>query len=177
LRQALQETSFRFRPEEELLKSNWPTEFYQTTVAEVMTTPVEIISAECTVAEAFEFHAICRRGSLPLVGSDGKLVGLITRTDLYRAVLENRDLQAPAMTLSPPHVLTLHSSQSLREVLGLFRRKRLKHAPVVDEAGKPVGMLSYVDIVLAGLKMRQHPVAATVTESPRAPDVGLVKNE
>jgi CBS domain-containing protein len=39
--------------------------------------------------------------------------------------------------------------QSLREAMRVLRRKRIKHAPVVDAAGKPVGMLSYLDIALA----------------------------
>lgn len=163
LREALQETSFRFRPEEELLKSNWPSEFFQIKVCEVMTTPVETIPVESTLAEAFQFHAERRRGSLPLVDREGKISGLLTRTDLYRAVLESRDMQSPAANLAAAHVVTLRGGQTLREVLGTFRRKRLKHAPVVDDAGKPIGMLSYVDMVLAGLKMRQHQSPTTVT--------------
>jgi NADH dehydrogenase len=157
LRQALHETSFRFRPDEELLNAPWPEILLETPVAEIMTTPVETLPVTATLAEAFQLVAERRRGNLPMVDAAGKLVGMLTRTDLYRVVADGRPLGGLASELGSRQITTLCPDQSLREALAVLRRKRIKHAPVVDGAGKPVGMLSYLDVALASVRLVRNP--------------------
>jgi NADH dehydrogenase len=149
LRQALHETSFRFRPEEELTNAAWPEALLNARVCEIMSTPLETIAETASLADVFRTVADRRRGNLPLVDAGGKLCGMVTRTDLYRVVADGRDLNGPASAVATRQVTTLGMEQSLREAMRVLRRKRIKHAPVVDAAGKPVGMLSYLDIALA----------------------------
>jgi NADH dehydrogenase len=154
LRQALQETSFRFRPDEELLNAPWPEALLAAPVATVMSTPVETLPQSGTIADAFHAVAERKRGNLPLVDGDGKLVGMVTRTDLYRVVADGRDLGGPLKDLATRQITTLRPDQPLREALATLRRKRVKHAPVVDDAGRPVGMLSYLDVAVASAGIR-----------------------
>jgi CBS domain-containing protein len=93
-----------------------------------------------------------RRGNLPLVDDDGKLTGMITRTDLYRVVADARSLSGRASEIATRQITTLRADQPLREALRVLRRKRIKHAPVIDSAGKPVGMFSYLDVALASVR-------------------------
>jgi len=151
LRQALHETSFRFLPEEELANAAWPEELLATPVVRIMTTPVDTLSESATIADAFRMLAERRHGNFPLVDSNGRLVGMITRTDLYRAVADGRDLHGPVAAIVTRQIATLRPDQTLREALALFRRKRLKHAPVLDAENRPSGMLSYLDVALAGV--------------------------
>ncbi|MBI3466931.1 MAG: CBS domain-containing protein, partial [Planctomycetes bacterium] len=152
LRQALHETSFRFRPEEELDDAPWPDEFLATPVAQIMTAPVETLADSATIADAFRVVAERRRGNLPLVDATGRLIGMVTRTDLYRVVADGRDLHGTVGDIASRQLTTLRPDQSLREALATLRRKRIKHAPVVDEACRPVGMLSYMDVALASVR-------------------------
>jgi NADH dehydrogenase len=152
LRQALHETSFRFRPEEELTNAAWPEQFLDTPVGQIMSTPLETIAETATLTDAFQLVAERRRGNLPLVNADGKLTGMITRTDLYRVVADGRALSVRASEIATPQVTTLSADQPLREALRVLRRKRIKHAPVLDGAGKPVGMFSYLDVALAAVR-------------------------
>jgi len=117
-----------------------------------MTTPVETVPETASLADVFRAVADRRRGNLPLVSADGKLTGMITRTDLYRVVADGRKLDGPASECATRQVTTLAADQSIREALRVLRRKRIKHAPVVDVAGKPVGMLSYLDVALASVR-------------------------
>jgi IMP dehydrogenase len=156
LRQAFQETSFRFRPDEELLNAPWPEHLLDSPVSAIMTIPVETLPETATLADAFQLVAERRRGNLPLVDAEGKLTGILTRTDLYRVVADGRPLTNLATELATRQITTLRPDQSLREALTVLRRKRVKHAPVIDTAGKPVGMLSYMDIALASVRMDKH---------------------
>jgi CBS domain-containing protein len=152
LRQALKETSFRFRPEEELAKLPWSEKLLAATIDEIMSAPIETLADAGTIADAFRFLAERRRGNIPLVGPDGKLAGIVTRVELYQAVIDNRDLSAPVRDIGVSPVTVLHSGQTVRNALAVLRRKQLKHVPVVDADGRPIGMLSYLDIALAALR-------------------------
>ncbi len=156
LRQALHETSFRFRPDEELTNTTWPEELLDRPVRHIMSTPVETILATSSLAEVFQVVAERRRGNLPLVDIDGKLVGLLTRTDLYRVVADGRDLRRFAYEVASRQITTVQPDQSVRDALSTLRRKQIKHAPVVDAAGRPVGMLSYLDVALASVRIGEN---------------------
>jgi NADH dehydrogenase len=154
IRQALHETSFRFRPVDELDDAPWPDEFLATPVAQVMTAPVETMPANATIADAFRIVAERRRGNLPLVAEDGSITGMVTRTDLYRVVADGLTLDRLVTEIASSEITTLHPSQTVREALSVLRRRRIKHAPVVDAANRPVGMLSYLDVALASVRWK-----------------------
>jgi len=118
-----------------------------------MATPVETLPISATLADAFRAVAAHRRGNLPLVDGDGRLIAMITRTDLYRVVAEGRNLTGPIADVASRQITTLRPDQNVRDAISVLRRKRLKHAPVVDAEGKPAGMLSYLDVALACVQM------------------------
>lgn len=155
LRQALQDTANRFRPpEHDLHVADWPAELLSLPVRDVMSSPVETLPLTATIADAFNFLAEKRRGVIPLIDADGRVTRLLTRTDLYRVVSEKLDLDALAADIASDQLATLSPNVTVEEAMSLLRRRRLKHAPVVDEFGRPVGMLSTIDIALRSLRMR-----------------------
>ncbi len=81
---------------------------------------------------------------------------MVTRTDLYRAVAEGRNLNGPLVDIASRRVNALRPDQTVREALSTLRRRRLKHAPVVDAENRPIGMLSYLDLALASVRMNQQ---------------------
>jgi CBS domain-containing protein len=54
-------------------------------VREVMSTEVVSLGPEATLGEAAELMLTRKIGCLPVTGSDGRLLGLVTETDLLRA--------------------------------------------------------------------------------------------
>ncbi len=151
-RQVLRETSLRFRPEEELGTANWPAELLAAPVNTIMTSPVASLPESGTIADALQLLAETQRGTLPLVDPTGRLAGLVTKTDLYRVIAEGRDFQEGVVRIASQQVVSIRGDETVRDAMGLFRRKRIKHAPVVEADGKLVGMLSYTDLACA--KMR-----------------------
>ncbi len=105
-----------------------------------------------TVAQALAMadSAGARRpGAVLLVDpQSGVLTGLFTDSDLRRLVERDRDgLDRPiaeVMTRSPR---TLPSTALVRDAVHLVQESRTDEIPVVDEAGRPVGVLDVQDLI------------------------------
>src|SRR5262249_26458255 len=84
-----------------------------------------------------------RSGAVMLVDDEGRLSGLFTDSDLAR-LLENRredrlDLPIVAgMTASPKQI---GPDAPLRGAIALLSDHRLSELPVLDDLGRPVGLL------------------------------------
>ena len=97
--------------------------------------------------------AMTRRplGAAAVVAADGALAGLITDGDLRRALTTHDDIRGlcagDAMT---PRPVTIGPEASLGAALELMERRKsqISVLPVVDEAGKALGLLRIHDIYL-----------------------------
>lgn len=113
-----------------------------------------LIDARCTIQQALAQAASAGRrpGALVLIhASTGTLAGIFTDGDLRRLVLASGPgdamLQRPISSVMTKSPRTLHESATLRDAVLLFRQFRQDEAPVVNDAGKPVGMLDVQDLV------------------------------
>ncbi len=74
------------------------------------------------------------------------------------------------MTANP---VSLRESASVADAIELFTRRRISAAPVIDEAGRPVGVLSRTDILVHGRENKSPgssgivPHRSPSAESPR----------
>lgn len=89
-----------------------------------------------------------RPGALLVVDATGALAGIFTDGDLRRLVLRGAEqLDRPigeVMTRSPR---SLNSGALVRDAVRLVREFRSDEIPVVDEAGRPVGLLDVQDLI------------------------------
>lgn len=107
-----------------------------------------------TVADALvRANELGRRpGALLLVDAHGRMTGLFTDGDLRRLVLRAgarapEEMARPireVMTRSP---CTLPSTALVRDAVRLFRERRQDEIPVIDEDGRPVGILDVQDLI------------------------------
>jgi len=94
-------------------------------------------------------HQGRRTGAVMLVDADGKLAGLYTDSDLAR-LFERRaydcfDASVSAvMTKSP---LTIHYGARMEDAVSLMRLHKISELPVIDDDGKPVGLLDVTDLI------------------------------
>ena len=93
-----------------------------------------------------------------LVVSHGKLVGMFSERDLQRRM--SRDLETrlekpgdriamldPVEQIMTPDPYTARSDQELRDVVDMMHRGKFGAVPVVDDAGRPTGILSSIDLL------------------------------
>jgi CBS domain-containing protein len=121
-------------------------------VREFMTPDPELVGPEDEVATACALMVAHKIGCLPVVDGD-RLVGIVTTTDIVGSQISAgltappADLGRVAVALSmksdPPRV-SPHAP--LLEAVGLMVDRDVRHVPVVDEAGRVVGIVSDGDI-------------------------------
>ncbi len=93
-----------------------------------------------------------RAGSASVIDKEGVLIGIFTDGDLRRHLAGKTNLMdkkiKEVMTKSP---VAIKKDKLAAEAFRILRSKKIDEIPVVDERGKPVGLLDVQDILKAGL--------------------------
>ncbi len=118
---------------------------------DIMSSPALTVGEKTPLREAAKMMCENRVGSILIVGSDGKLRGILTERDVTCAASkEERELpvcDAPVWEFMTPDPETVPPEAPITEVLERFRELGVRHLPVVDKEGKPVGVISIRDIL------------------------------
>jgi CBS domain-containing protein len=95
-------------------------------------------------------------GSLPVVESDGTLVGIVSEYDLLQAMIEGRDLRKILATeIMSAHPVSVTEDQTLANVADLFQDRYMTRVPVVRNK-KLVGILARRDLLFGYMKASQY---------------------
>lgn len=115
------------------------------TAAEVMQTHVETLDSRMTIDEAVAAFSQSHHRGFPVV-DDGKLVGIVTQTDLDK--LTQRQLPGTALLreIMTPQPLTVGPGDTLSRVLYLLSHYKLSRLPVVERR-KLIGIITRSDIL------------------------------
>ncbi len=99
------------------------------------------------VIEALELMAEKNIGAVMIMEGD-RLAGIFSERDYARkGIIKGRKAKSTPVTEVMTHnVFTVTSQMDIEDCMELFRDKRIRHLPVVDD-GKVKGMLSIGDIV------------------------------
>jgi CBS domain-containing protein len=127
------------------------------TAADVMTREVVTVPPELSVLEAARLmaHRLLKR--LPVVDTEHRLLGVVSRVDLLRTVAEGYPLPEQRLALEHPaglvadvlrrDVPTVSVQASLPEVLDAIVSTRLNRAVVVDDQQRVVGLVTDAELV------------------------------
>ncbi|HET7034143.1 MAG TPA: DUF190 domain-containing protein, partial [Thermomicrobiaceae bacterium] len=151
------------------------------TAAGVMTADVVTVAPDTSLGEAAHVMALKRLKRLPVVDRDGQLVGIVSRVDVLRAAAvgalttvgepEGEALPAPPSAtvaeVMTPEAPAVAADAGLPEVVEAVVSTRLNRAVVVDEARRPIGVVTDAELLrrldpamrpsLARLLMRKLP--------------------
>jgi CBS domain-containing protein len=121
-------------------------------VSSIMTSCLKTISPESDVTQAAKEMIGCDVSGLPVVGSKGELIGVITKTSLLKLCLKiNKIYIGQVMTENP---VSISPNARLVNAGRLLFEKNLSVLPVIDN-GKLVGMVTYGLPALAMFNVRQ----------------------
>lgn len=110
------------------------------------------IAAQATLAEVVQKLVKNNCGSLVVCeveGDPSHMVGIITERDILRASADlssslDQMRVADRMSRNP---VTCTPDDSIQDAMGVMTERRIRHLPIVNEAGKLVGMVSIGDLV------------------------------
>jgi CBS domain-containing protein len=116
----------------------------ETSVSEIMSSPVVSVAEETTLCDAASTLAEERVGSL-IVGED-IIEGIVTETDVVRAVGDGLDMMETTVgdLMSDP-VVTIRPHESVRVAGERMGHNGVKKLPVT-ESGEPVGIVTTTDL-------------------------------
>lgn len=99
-------------------------------------------------------------GVVPVVNDEGCAVAMITDRDICMAAYtQGKPLAEIEVRSAMSHELySCGPNDSLQEVEEMMRSHSIRRVPVLDEVGRPVGIVSMND--LARISMKQHPSAS-----------------
>jgi arabinose-5-phosphate isomerase len=89
-----------------------------------------------------------RPGATSVVDKHGRLTGIFTDGDLRRLVVEGRtDFKVKVGAVMGRKPRTVRADEPLARAAAVMRRSGVDQLPVVDEGGRPVGMLDIQDLL------------------------------
>jgi len=123
-------------------------------VADLMTIDPIVISVDATIEEAEDLLRHHRITGLPVVDLSGRLVGVISQTDLLylavpsvQALIRHRfsGIRIGEVMSTPP--VTIPSDATVTEAARRMHESRLHRLVAIDAHGRPIGVISSMDFV------------------------------
>jgi len=119
-------------------------------ISEYMDTSVPTLSPGTHIMAAVDFLLRHQVTGAPVVDSDGKLVGIITETDLLKLLTEGDQGkpagQATVAEFMTTNVITVPPAVDIYYVAGMFLANKFRRLPVVED-GKIVGAITRYDLL------------------------------
>jgi CBS domain-containing protein len=117
-------------------------------ISEIMTSTVEIVTADQPIQEAARMMMDADTGALP-VGDGDQLVGMLTDRDIaVRAIAEGRGPETPVREIMSERPIFAWDDQDVDEVATQMSDAQVRRMPVLSRDGeKLVGIVSIGDFV------------------------------
>jgi CBS domain-containing protein len=110
---------------------------------DIMTHRVYTTTPQATVQEVAQLLSRERISGVPVINSEGKLIGIVTEADIIAKATSN-DLRVKDIMSS--EVIVVDEETPVSEIAQLLTSKKIKRVPVVHD-GRVVGIVSRADIV------------------------------
>jgi len=110
------------------------------------------VNEETPMQEVLFAITSAHAGSASVVDEQGRLVGIITDGDIRRHLLANpKGLESPAREAMTKNPKTSTPAQLATEALLVMEKNQIGEMPVLDEQGRPIGVLNLKDLLRAGI--------------------------
>ena len=131
-------------------------------ISELMTRTVQVCRATDTLDRAAQLMWDHDIGSLAVVDDDDQVIGMITDRDACMAAYTRgralRDI--PVEVAMSKHVVTCSPDDNDTAVADMMAKHKIRRVPVVDEARRPVGVVSLNDLARTMARGRDVPATS-----------------
>lgn len=120
-------------------------------IRELMTRDVECLTPDASLKRAAELMSDADVGGAPVVGPDGRVVGVLTDRDIVvRTVASGRDPgETPVSQAMTPEVYHCHPEDDVEDAAELMAARQVRRVVVTDENGGVAGIVALSDLARA----------------------------
>ena len=104
------------------------------------------IGVEAKAKDVLQLMKEFKIGGIPVVGADGKLLGIVTNRDLRFEQDLNKSVES---IMTKENLITINQDDDHADAAQILQVHKIEKLPVVDKSGKLVGLLTYKDIFKA----------------------------
>jgi CBS domain-containing protein len=99
-------------------------------------------------------------GIIPVINDDGRLEGVVTDRDICMAAYtQGRALNAiPIGSAMAKNAVAIHAGDSIEQAEELMRESQVRRLPVLDEDGRPAGLVSLNDLARLAARAKKSGV-------------------
>lgn len=118
-------------------------------VGDAMIDKVETIDESYNLAALIKLFSRSHHTGFPVLNNEGKLTGIITKTDVNNAIDENLDHNSSIKDIMNDNLITLYPKDSLQTAILNFYEHKIGRLIVVDhkDPSKLVGLITRSDII------------------------------
>jgi CBS domain-containing protein len=118
-------------------------------IGNIVQRPLLTISSNATLLDAATLMVENNIGLIVVCDAKdkSKLAGVISERDIMKALVSGGKLDASIDGVSTKQVVTVKASSEVAEAAKAMNKHRIRHVVVVDERGKPLGVVSMRDLV------------------------------
>jgi tRNA nucleotidyltransferase (CCA-adding enzyme) len=120
---------------------------------EIMTFPVKNVRWDMRVSQILDIIKRTGFTGFPVIDGDEKIVGIVTKKDVERALKAGIDDLQLVMSIPP---VTVHRKASLEKIGELMALHDIGRVVVVDEEKHPIGIITRRDLVRAVVPLKEE---------------------
>jgi CBS domain-containing protein len=125
-----------------------PSDHLSARVKDFMEAPAIVVSEQATIDEAASIMWEKRIGSVIVIDSDGKMAGIITASDIVYAVTKSLvGREVPVSGIMSKTSIMATPNESVLTALERMMKDNVRHLPVIEKNGTPVGIISTRDVM------------------------------
>jgi len=114
---------------------------------DVMSAPPLTVDEKTPLKEVAQKMCEAKVGSALVVDSKGRLTGIITERDMLCFMGKEGSADTPVWMAMTENPISVHPDTPIDEVIDKMVNAGIRHVPVVDKDGKPLGVISVRDIL------------------------------
>jgi len=101
------------------------------------------IDAAAPVKAAAELMSKPHTDLVVVCGQDGSMVGVLTKTDIVGQIRQciGSGCTATVDTIMTREVVSCRPNESLQDIWSIMKSRGIQRIPILDETGKPVGII------------------------------------
>ncbi len=121
-----------------------------TRAKDIMTTELIVGHSQMTMEEAIKILVNNRITGMPVLDETRKIIGVVSEYDIIKSVNEDGDKKPIELTTPIRYtqkVTTITEDTTLDEILRLFKEKKVRRLPVLNNDNQLVGIITRRDIM------------------------------